>query len=74
MSVLALFEVHGQVAFLVTSAGQEERLMPEMMEYKMGKTKMDQVKEIAKISANFGRDSKAINSVINWGKHQKQQR
>ena len=57
------------VVFLVTSAGQEERLKPEMMEYKMGKTTMDRVKEIAKIGANIGKIICAIDSVMNWGKH-----
>ena len=62
------------VAFLVTSDGQKERLMPEMMEYKMGKTTMDRVKEIAKIGANIGQIISAIDSVMNWGKHQGQER
>ena len=57
------------VAFLVTRAGQEERLTPEMMEYKMGKTTMDRVKEIAKIGANIAQIINAIDSVINWGRH-----
>ena len=61
------------VAFLVTSAGQEECLMPEMMGYKMGKTTMDRVKEIAKIGANIGQIISAIDPVVNWGKHWKQQ-
>ena len=43
--------------------------MPEMMGYKMGKTTMDQVKEIAKIGANSGQIIRAIDYVVNWGKH-----
>ena len=62
------------VVFLVTSGGQEERLTPEVMEYKMGKTTMDRVIEISKIGANIGRIISAIDSVVNWGKYQRQER
>ena len=34
------------VVFLVTSAGQEERLKPEMMEYKMGTSPIEHLKNV----------------------------
>ena len=34
------------IAFLVTKAGEEKRLEPEMMEYKIGKALMERVKDV----------------------------
>ena len=55
------------VAFLVTSTGQEERLQPETMEYKIGKTPMERVKDVVKIGANIGQVISAIDTIIDWG-------
>ena len=46
------------VAFLVTSTGEELRLKPEVMEYKIGKTPLERVNEVIK----------AVNCIVEWGK------
>ena len=47
------------VAFLVTKAGEEKRLEPEVMEFKFGKALMERVKDVMSF----------IDSIVECGKH-----
>ena len=47
------------VAFLVTKAGEEKRLEPEVMEFKIGKALMERVKDVMRF----------IDSIVECGKH-----
>ena len=67
-SIVLKFEEGKTVAYLVTSGGQEERLQPEMKEYRMGKTAIEHVKDVTKILANITRGISGLLDIIDWGK------
>ena len=57
------------VAFIVTNDGEEERLMPETMEYKVGNPPMERVKDVVRIGANIGQVISAVGTILDWGKY-----
>ena len=67
-SIVLKFEEGKTVAYLVRSGGQEERLQPEMEEYRMGKTAIEHVKDVTKILANITRGISGLLDIIDWGK------
>ena len=67
-SIVLKFEEGKTVAYLVRSGGQEERLQPEMKEYRMGKTAIEHVKDVTKILANITRGISGLLDIIDWGK------
>ena len=67
-TIVLKFEEGKTVAYLVTITGQEERLEPEMKEYRMGKTAIEHVKDVTKILANITRGISGLLDIIDWGK------
>ena len=56
------------VAYLVTDLGEEVQLDPEMMEYKMGTSPIELLKNVLKTGGSVAQIISAVNTVVGLGK------
>ena len=61
-------EGNNTVAFMVNDLGEEVQLDPELMEYKMGTSPIEHLKNVLKMGGSVAQIISAVNTVVSLGK------